>query len=711
MWCPACAWLIDNALEKTAGIHQSNCNFSTDRLHVSYDPVRISPDRIIADIARLGYRAEAPQGNGQSISQAKDFIRFGICAFLTMNVMMLSFAIYSGFLIALSPDNIAKIAWPMMVMSAVVIGYGGYDFFRKSLAGLFHLAASMETLIIVGSSCAFILSLFNQFAGSLHLYYDTACMLITLVLLGKTLEGRAKRRVLEDLESFFALMPKKVRICTAAHPEGRYVNIDYLGEGDRFRIETGEIVPADGFILSGESTVDESAITGEAHPVSMAAGDTIRSGVRLLSGSLDVSARQVGSRSTLGQMITIIEKSLLAKTPIEGKTDVILRWFVPVVLALAALTAVVCRLAGMPSTDAVLRAVTVTVISCPCALGIAIPLARVAGVSIAGRKGLLVRDFQAFEQAEVIDTVVFDKTGTITSGRWRLLDIIPLGDFSREQALAMAAGLEQDSEHFIATEIKRQADERAVRPAAVKAVKATDSGLSGDYEGRTLKIGSAAFLAENIKGAPPKLHRSAGEEHGQHSMVYLGCDDDPVAVFVFGDSIRPGAEEMIADLRNRGIQLALVSGDGQRATAAVGKAIGVETALGDQLPTDKANFVRKLQADGHRTAMVGDGINDSPALAQADLAIAIHSGGALAKEAADISFMRGEPDQLPVFLDFARRVNRKIHQNLIFTFIYNVLAIPIAISGLLNPLVAVTAMLLSSISVTGNTLMLVKRSE
>ena len=711
MWCPACAWLIDTVLEKKPGILNSRCNFSTDRLHVSYDPVRMSPDRIITEIAKLGYKAEEPGQGGRSLHQTKDFIRFGICAFLTMNVMMLSFSIYSGFLIDLSADNIAKIAWPMLVMTAAVLGYGGYDFFRKSFAGLVNLAASMETLIIIGASCAFGLSLLNQFAGSLHLYYDTACMLITLVLLGKTLEAQAKRRVLEDLESFFALMPTKVRICTDEYPDGRYVDIDYLSPGDLFRVETEEIVPADGYVLSGNSMVDESAITGEPHPVSKTAGDPIRSGVRLISGSIKVGARQVGNQSTLGHMIAIIEKTLLSKTPMEGKTDILLKWFVPAVVLLALITALVCKLAGMSTADAVLRAVTVTVISCPCALGIAIPLARVAGVSVAGRKGLLVRDFEAFEQAEAIDSIVFDKTGTITQGRWHLIDIILFGEIDSEAALAMAAGLEQDSEHFIATEIIRQAREKEIPPANVESVKVTDRGLSGKLGGQSVKIGSASFLAQNFKAVPVKPYELETIYHRQHSLVYLGCEDKPVAVFVFGDVLRPAVNDMVKDLQKRGFHLAVVSGDGQHTTAAVAGEIGIETAIGDQLPTDKVAYIQKLQSEGRRTVMVGDGINDAPALAQADLSIAIHSGGALAKEAADISFMRGDPVQLPEFLDFARRVNRKIHQNLVFTFLYNILAIPIAMTGWLNPLIAVIAMLLSSISVTGNTLMLVKQSE
>ena len=574
-----------------------------------------------------------------------------------------------------------------------------------------NMAASMETLIIIGASCAFVLSIHNQFAGSLHLYYDTACMLITLVLLGKALEGRAKGRVLEDLESFFALMPTKVRIYTDDRPEGRYASIDYLNEGDRFRIEAEEIVPADGYILSGESTVDESAITGEPLPIVKSTGDAIRSGCRILTGSLLVTARQVGKDSTLGQMIAIIEKTLLAKTPIEGKTDIILKWFVPAVLLMAIITAVICKLFGMTTAEAVLRGVTVTVISCPCALGIAIPLARVAGVSIAGRMGLLVRDFEVFEQAEVIDTIVFDKTGTITRGKWHLQDIILFGNYTSDQALAMAAGLEQESEHFIAAEIIRRAVERKILPDRVESIEVTESGLIGNLSGQTIRIGSAAFLAGHFRESTFNPDQIEGIDNRQHSTVYLGCNEEPVAVFIFGDTLRPAINEMVNDLKIRGFDLAVISGDGRRSTAAVGKAVGIESAIGDQLPADKAALIQGLQARGHRTAMVGDGINDAPALAQADLSIAIHSGGALSKEAADISFMRGEPGQLPAFLDFARRVNRKIHQNLVFTFLYNVLAIPVAMTGLLNPLIAVTAMLLSSISVTGNTLLLVKKSN
>jgi len=711
MWCPACAWLIDTALKKLPGVVDSRCDFSTDRLGVRYNPVRTSPDRICAEIAKLGYRTAEPGRDRSVQAQKKDFIRFGICSFLTMNVMMLSFALYSGFLIELTPDNIAKISWPMMAMTAAVLVYGGFDLFRKGFFAVRNQSANMETLIAIGACSAFGLSLFNQLAGSLHTYYDTAAMLITLVLLGKTLESRTKRRVLEDLDRFFALMPGKVRVCSNQHPFGRYTAVAYLAPGDTFRVESDEVVPADGRILSGSGTVDESALTGEPVPVVKSPGDAVRSGVRIRRGDFTIEARQVGEDSTLGQMIAIIEKTLLAKTPLEGKTDFMLKWFVPAVLALAAATGAVCRLAGDSITDAVLRAVTVTVISCPCALGVAIPLARAAGVSLAGKKGMLVRDFSAFEAAEKIDTVVFDKTGTITRGQWDLKRIHPMAGFSEAQVLALAAGIESGCDHFIGIELTRQASARGIEPLPVRGIRSVDGGLEGRLEGRPVRIGSAGYLADVFKNNAQRLGTEDAADGARHSRVYLSCDTKPAAVFIFGDQLRPGMVDAVEDLKKRGLRLAVVSGDGEAVTLAVAASIGISDATGGRLPAEKAAYIADLQADGRCVAMVGDGINDAPAMVRADLAIAVHAGGSLAREAAQISFMRGAPDLLPAFLDFAGQVNRKIRQNLLFTFLYNAIAIPMAMSGLLNPLIAVSAMLLSSISVTVNTLFLVKRSQ
>ena len=434
MWCPACAWLIDASLKKTPGIIDSACNFSTDRLQVNYNPIKTSPDRIINAVKKLGYRAAEPDASRDALERRREFIRFGVSAFLTMNIMMLSYALYSGFFTEFSRETIYKLSLPAFVMATGVLVYGGFELIKKAVAGLTNAAFSMETLIMIGSLSAYIYSTVNLFAGSIHVYYDTAAMLITLVLLGKTLERRAKGRVLDGLENFFSLKPTKVRICTADYPEGRYASADQLLEEDIFRVDEDEIIPADGRVIDGSGTVDESSLTGEPLPIRKKLGDTLRSGTSVIKGSFKVSAQKVGADSTLGQMITIIEKTLLTKTPLEGKTDAILQWFVPIIITMAVGTALICLFVGVSMEESILRAVTVLVISCPCALGIAIPLARVAGISIAGKKGLLVRDFKAFEQAENVTAFVFDKTGTITAGKWNLLNTICDESLTTDQA-------------------------------------------------------------------------------------------------------------------------------------------------------------------------------------------------------------------------------------------------------------------------------------
>jgi heavy metal translocating P-type ATPase len=409
-------------------------------------------------------------------------------------------------------------------------------------------------------------------------------------------------------------------------------------------------------------------------------------------------------------MIDIIEKTLLTKTPLEGRTDIILQWFVPAILVLATGTALLGRVAGLSSDTSILRAVTVMVISCPCALGIAIPLARVAGISIAGKKGILVRNFRAFEQADKVDAFVFDKTGTLTEGKWNLLDIIPIGPITADQALAHAAGLERESEHFIALEILKQAKNKSISPAHMENIKTDPKGLIGESQGRQVKIGAAEFLGAELNEVDSTSAQRLRDIQSKHSCIYLGVDGKLAAVFIFGDALRADVHSTLQKLRNWGYRLALVSGDGNRTTRAVGQQIGIDAAYGGKLPQDKASFIREWQARSHQVAMVGDGINDAPALVQADLSIAIHCGGQLSKEMADITVMRGEPGQVVEFLGFASQVNKKIYQNLAFTFVYNAISIPIAMSGLLTPLIAVSAMLLSSLSVTGNTLLLMRKN-
>jgi heavy metal translocating P-type ATPase len=707
MWCPACAWVIEETLRRTPGIIDASCNFATDRVRCDYDPVLTSPQRIIDSIKELGYETLLPGEETEARQRKVEFIRFVVSALLTMNVMMLSFALYSGFFTEFSPETIQKLSWPTFVLASFVCIYGGHNIYRRAWIGISTAAFSMETLITVGSLSAYFYSIYGLLSGSIHLYFDTASMLITLVLLGKLLERRAKAEVHEDLANFFSLRPTKVKICSEQYSQGRYVAAENLRQGDIFRVEESEVLPADGIILNGEGALDESSLTGEPLPVIKKDGDLVKSGSKVLQGTFEIRAEGVGEDSVVGQMIAIMEKALGEKTPFEGKAERALQWFVPVIIALGVGTGLVCLLSGLSLDKAMIRAVTVLVISCPCTLGIAIPMARVAGISLAGRKGILVRDFSSFEQADRVDAFVLDKTGTVTKGQWSLREIIVLDSLSEAEILALAASLENESDHLIAAEITREAARRQVQPLSVEGVEVSENGVSGVVTGKKVKIGSRGFLAAEL-GAGPDL--PVAEYRPEHSLVFMGYAGRVCGLFVFGDELKPNSIPAVNLLHSAGYGLALVSGDDDQTTKAIAKEVGIDEAQGGKLPQEKASFISSLQQQGQLVAMVGDAINDAPALVQADLAIAVHSGSDLGKEAANLTLMRGDPLQIWDFVQLAKEVKRKIYQNLGFSFFYNLVSIPIAMSGLLSPLIAVCAMLLSSLSVIGNTLLLLKRS-
>ena len=706
MWCPACAWVIEAALKKMPGILNATCNFLTDRLKCEYDPVNTSPDKIIKQIGKLGYQSIVSESDTESRGTRIELIRLLISASLTMNIMMFSFALYSGFFTRLTHESILKLSWPPFIMSTIVLCYGGRRIFQKAFQGFRSITFGMENLIAVGSLSAYGYSLVNLLSGNIHLYFDTASMLITLTLLGKMLERRAKDRVQRTFESFFELLPKKIRMCTERFPTGRYVSSHLFKEKNIFRVVSGETVPADGLILEGNGIVDESTLTGEAEPVRKKTGDRIKSGTRIVSGDLKVKAEGVGEESTLGQMIQIMESALSDKSDLEGKTDRILQFFVPVILILAIVTGVIWFFIAGSIETGLIRSVTVMVISCPCALGIAIPLVRVAGISVASDMGILIRDFDAFEQTERIDTVVFDKTGTVTQGRWTLLRIHTIGPHSENHMLSMAAVLERKSDHYIAAEIIRAAHVHGLlnRPnIRFNNVEVKDNGICGLHNHKPVKIGSKAFVIGSSD--PFELPDLKKEE----SAVYLSIDGTLCAVFVFGDSIRKGVPELIQALQTKNLRTALVSGDGNETTRVIGHSIGIHESIGDRLPQEKSEYVKKLQQEGRTVAMVGDGINDAPALVQADLSVAVHSSSHLGKDAANVILLRGSPVQILDYLSLVEGVNRKVLQNLIGALIYNIVGIPVAVLGLLSPLVAVTAMFLSSLTVTGNTLLLIRK--
>jgi heavy metal translocating P-type ATPase len=706
MWCPACSWVIHEALERLEGVIEARCDFATDRLQCRYDPTRLDPETIVATIRGLGYEPADVGGAAIDRREQSAFVRLIITALLSANVMMLSWSLYAGFFTSLEADDLYFISVPILVMASIVMLYGGGALFRKAWWGVRTGAPGMEALVCLGAGSAYGYSLINFWIGSWHLYFDTASMLITLVLLGKSLESKAKRNVRRDLESFLALQPGKVRICSDRYPGGRFAAIDQLRPAERFRVKDDEIVPADGRVVSGRALIDGSAVTGESRPQNVSRGDNIVSGTRLLEGDVTVAAQKVGADALLGEMIAIIERGLSRQTAVQNRTDRILALFVPLMILVAGITAALAYWLGLSLEQAFVRGLTVLVIACPCALGIAIPLARIAGLSQAGHKGILVRDIEAFEQSKPIDCVVIDKTGTLTIGQWPLTQVNVHGDLDGHQVMALAAGLERFSDHAVARSILDYARQHGIEPVRIDDVQSEAKGMRGSHQGRLVKIGSLDFASGGRQDV-----RQIEPEDPQLSHIYLSLDHQIYATLGFSDQLRHSAKETVHRLYDSGIALFLVSGDAPGTTQALAAEVGIGQAHGGLLPQEKSELVERLQIKGHRVAVLGDGINDAPALAQADLSVALHHDSALTQQAAAVTLMQSEPIQFIYFLDLARRVNRKVVQNLGCAWIYNLVSIPIAMSGLLNPLVAVTAMLFSSLTVIGNTLLLVRRAS
>jgi heavy metal translocating P-type ATPase len=706
MWCPACAWVIGAAVGRLSGVTDVRCDFSTDRMRGQYDPVRATPEQIRRAVQGLGYGIAAEDGGADHGPWRGGFVRLIVSALLSANVMMLSWALYSGFFTTLGREGIGFISWPIGVMATAVMVYGAGPLLRKAWSGLRHGAPGMELLIVLGAGSAYLYSLVNWWRGSLHLYFDTAAMLVSLLLLGKWLEARAKERVRQDLEGFLALRPTKVRFWSEASPQGRYASVEQLHIGDCFLVVPDEIVPADGRVIEGHGRLDASAVTGEARPVTLQAGDSVVSGCRLTEGRIIVRAERAGADSLLGRMIDIVTACLSQKGKWEGRTDRILRWFVPLIALLALATGLWGWQWGLGPEQALVRAVTVLVIACPCALGIAIPLARVAGIAGAGRQGLLVRDFQAFEQAGRIDTVILDKTGTVTQGRWCVTRMDAAPGISPGAALDLALGLEENIDHAVARAIAEYGRAQGATPRPVAQRHAHPEGIEGRFQGRMVRIGTRRFAAS--RDAPQEI---GPEQDSGQSEVLLGVDGRPWARFCFGDSLRAGLPDLVSALQAAGRSVYLISGDTQAATRHVAATVGIRQAQGDLLPQQKAELVHRLQTEGRRVAMVGDGINDAPALAQADLGVAVYSGTALARHAAALTLMAGDPAQLLRFFPWAARVERTVRQNLWCALAYNMVSLPIAMAGLLTPLVAAVAMLLSSLTVIGNTLRLVRKKK
>jgi Cu+-exporting ATPase len=585
----------------------------------------------------------------------------------------------------------------------------GARFYRAGWKALRAGSGNMDLLVAVGTSAAYGLSVYLLLtrADSMHLYFEASAVVISLVLLGKWLEARAKRQTTEAIRALQSLRPATARVRRDGIDSD--VSIDTIRVGNLVVIRPGERVPVDGEIVEGNSQIDESMLTGESLPVDKQPGDSVTGGAINAHGMLVARTLAVGAETTLARIIRLVENAQAAKAPIQRLVDKVSAVFVPVVMGIALLTFIGWWALGGDAEQAILNAVAVLVIACPCALGLATPTAIMAGTGVAARHGILIKDAEALELAHKIRTVVFDKTGTLTDGTPHVAACVASESSDRNEVLSIAAGLQAGSEHPLARAVLTEVATASLTAMPARAQQALPGrGIAGEVNGALYWLGNRRLMLDK-QIATTALESDADklEAEGRTvSWLARASDNHALGLLAFGDAIKPSAVNAVARLKTLGIATVMLTGDNQGAAQAAATALGIDTVMAEVLPADKARQVSQLKTNGQTVAMVGDGINDAPALAAADVGIAMSSGSDVAMHTAGITLMRGDPALVADAIDISKRTYAKIRQNLFWAFVYNIVGIPLAAAGLLNPVIAGAAMAFSSVSVVSNALLL-----
>jgi Cu+-exporting ATPase len=621
-------------------------------------------------------------------------------------------------------------SWIELALATPVVLWGGWPFFARAWESVVARSPNMFTLIGIGTGAAYGYSVVATLAPDLFpaalrahggvppVYYEAAAVIVTLVLLGQVLELRARHRTGAAIRALLDLAPATARRIA---PDGREEDVP-LGDvrvGDRLRVRPGDKTPVDGVVVDGRSAVDESMLTGEPIPVEKGPGAAVTAGTVNQTGTFVLRAERVGEATLLAQIIRMVAQAQRSRAPIQRLADVVAAWFVPAVIVIAALTFVVWALVGPPPalTYALVNAVAVLIIACPCALGLATPMSIMVSVGRGAAAGILVKNAEALEALERIDTLMVDKTGTLTEGRPRLAAVVTVATWHEAELLRLAAGLEVGSEHPLAAAILAGAEARGVAPATAEAFEALPGkGVTGIVDGRRVALGNATLLAELGVPADDLIARADALRQEGHTVMLVAVDGRAAGLVAVADPVKPSAPEAIAALRADGIRIVMVTGDARRTAEAVARRLGIDAVEAEVLPADKAAVVATFQERGHRVAMAGDGINDAPALARADVGIAMGTGADVALESADVTLLRGDLRGIVRARRLSRATMRNIRQNLFFAFVYNALGVPVAAGVLypatgvlLDPMLASAAMSLSSVSVIANALRL--RSE
>ncbi|MEZ5307084.1 MAG: heavy metal translocating P-type ATPase [Pyrinomonadaceae bacterium] len=709
MWCPACSWLIEHDLSGVPGVVSAEAFFASDIVKVEYCPQFVPPQKLRENIEKLGYKTsdQSEDSNAADEERRSLVIKIGLAAFLWVNIMTLSVPLYVGYFQEISESVRSLFPLLLMVLSIPVVFYSASPILRIAWQGLKSGSIRMETLLSTGILTAFFYSSFQAFRGETHVYFDTAAALVTLVLLGKLMERGAKDRTTRAVSNLYRMMPKKVRIMHGSVE--RFIPLDDLNVGDEFIVKAGERIPADGTVLVGATHTDESLLSGESAPVARIEGSGVVSGSLNITSAIRVSATRVGSDATLAQIISLVENALSSRSSIERTVDAVSRVFVPAVIVISVLTLFGSYWLGATSIeDSVMRAVAVLVIACPCALGLATPLALTAAVGAASKSGILIGDSSVLEKLRSLDAIVFDKTGTVTAGDFEVVDLFAddetEADAFADSMIPALAAVEKYSEHPLGQAVVRFAERRKLRvPEAGSIEVISGKGIRGVVSGVEYFAGNQKLVDEyGCDLSADLVSKSEIWQKAGRTVAYVGTGREVKGILAFGDSVRPEATEAFADLRAQGIETIIVSGDANATTAYVADEVGADGFLAEAVPADKIAFIEERQKDGSMVAMIGDGINDAPALAKSDLGIAMGSGTEIAMKAADMVLMGGDLSKITYVIDLAYKTRNIVRQNLFWAFFYNTLGISLAAFGILNPIMAAAAMFVSSLSVIGN---------
>jgi Cu+-exporting ATPase len=709
MTCASCVARVEKALKAVPGVLGAEVNLATETAQVEATRL-VDLAQLIAAVEKAGYQASdaaaAPTAGAPAAPAARglpDWWPIGVAALLSLPLVLPMLAMPFGLDWSLN-------GWLQLLLATPVQFWLGARFYKAGWKALKARAGNMDLLVALGTSAGYGLSVYQLFAHSGHgmshqLYFEASAVVITLVLLGKWLEGRAKRQTTEAIRALQALRPETARV-RGLHGDVE-MPIAKVQAGDLVVVRPGERIPVDGEIVEGQSEVDESLITGESLPVHKEPGSRVTGGAVNAEGLLLVRTTAVGAESTLSRIVRLVESAQAKKAPIQRLVDRVSEVFVPVVLFIALITLLGWGLVSGDWTQGILNAVAVLVIACPCALGLATPTAIMAGTGVAARHGILIKDAEALEQAHRIDTVAFDKTGTLTEGQPTLMAAEAAGG-DRDAFLRQAAAVQAGSEHPLARAVLEAAGAQTL-PAASELRAVAGRGMAARVDGRELRLGSTRYMEELGVSLDALSARMATLQAEGRTISWLAdVSDTPrlIGLLAFGDRIKSTAARAVASLHAAGVATVLVTGDNRGSAAVAGRELGIEQVEAEVLPEDKAGLIARLKAGGRVVAMVGDGINDAPALAAADVGIAMSTGTDVAMHAAGITLMRGDPALVADAIDISRRTYRKIRQNLFWAFAYNAVGIPLAAFGLLNPMLAGAAMAFSSVSVVSNALLL-----